>query len=107
MSLSEIETAIRRASFADEKLTAAGYCRYSAIKMKRIARSADATRPTCKVEFLVYGSGEAVHYALSITAGGEVTVLNLVKTALFPHYIGSLNKAPGLLPNMKVTRFVK
>ncbi len=94
MSLLEVEQAIRKELYTDEKLSAPGYCRYAAEKMMRIAQEANISEPRAHLSFLVYPEAmptEDVHYAIGAVNPEDPQdklVFNPVPTELFPQYIG-------------------
>lgn len=111
MTYHEIETSVREALLQREDLETPGNCRTAAIELLRLATLADQSLPACTINYLTSGQENmrsGVHYALLITEkNGTQYIINTVPAALYPQYIGPLNRAPLTFQQMRITHHVK
>jgi hypothetical protein len=111
MGMKEIESAILDLRFIDDNIESPGMCRYAAEKMLEVASDANKIEPKAIIEILVWKEASPteteIHYALQVSyRDGEKIVFNPNPATLFPQYIGPIYQAPGLIPQMRVTKKV-
>lgn len=110
MSLHEVAKAIEEWRLDDELAESPGFCRRSAMRMKKVATEADISTPQTKIEILVWPEltdGPNVHYAMQATSAEGSMIFNSCPTPLFPQYQGDAATAPGFLTQMKPTQEIK
>lgn len=103
MSLTEAVEAIRRTLQDDSTLGTRGGCRSTPVELARVVKKVDSQLQTT---FLAAKPGDPSpknHYALGISDadGQAVVVVNMDQAPGYPEYIGPLDTAPGLLPQMQ------
>lgn len=94
---------IRNTLQEHEGLNEANTCRTTTLALADHVRQ---NFPNARIEYLVFPearAGVGVHYALLITYLDQKILVNSVKAALFPRYIGVYDNAPPTFNLMKFT----
>ncbi|EKD65492.1 MAG: hypothetical protein ACD_50C00076G0005 [uncultured bacterium] len=108
MSIREVESSILDLRLEDDMLETPGMCRYAAERMLYVANESNLEEPRANIEILVWRKASStekdIHYALKASSPDGKIIFNPNPSPLFPQYVGPVEKAPGYIPQMTVTK---